>query len=101
MWGNPFLVKDWGRSLAVLLYQETVSGGWNPRILAHCNDQKYRMAYGLREKWLARLRSLNYGHPVESIRSELKGKDLACWCAPELCHGDVLLAVANEVTAYH
>jgi len=26
----------------------------------------------------------------------LKGKDLICWCAPLPCHGDVLLALANE-----
>ena len=36
-------------------------------------------------------------HPelVAAARAELAGKDLACWCAPELpCHADVLLAVA-------
>lgn len=27
---------------------------------------------------------------------ELKGKDLVCWCAPEACHADVLLEIANE-----
>lgn len=27
---------------------------------------------------------------------ELRGKDLACWCAPEPCHGDVLLALLAE-----
>lgn len=27
--------------------------------------------------------------------SELAGKDLICWCAPEACHGDVLLKYAN------
>lgn len=26
---------------------------------------------------------------------ELKGKDLVCWCAPEPCHADVLLELAN------
>jgi hypothetical protein len=26
---------------------------------------------------------------------ELCGRDLACWCAPEPCHGDVLLRLAN------
>jgi hypothetical protein len=32
---------------------------------------------------------------VEAARAELAGKDLACWCAPELpCHADLLLAVA-------
>jgi hypothetical protein len=26
---------------------------------------------------------------------ELAGRDLVCWCAPEPCHGDVLLKLAN------
>jgi hypothetical protein len=26
---------------------------------------------------------------------ELRSRDLACWCAPEPCHGDVLLRLAN------
>lgn len=26
---------------------------------------------------------------------ELRGKRLACWCAPQACHGDVLLELAN------
>ena len=26
---------------------------------------------------------------------ELRGKDLVCWCAPEPCHADVLLELAN------
>jgi hypothetical protein len=27
---------------------------------------------------------------------ELRGRDLACWCKPAPCHGDVLLRLANE-----
>jgi hypothetical protein len=27
---------------------------------------------------------------------DLRGCDLYCWCAPLPCHGDVLLALANE-----
>lgn len=27
---------------------------------------------------------------------ELAGRDLVCWCAPARCHGDVLLALANQ-----
>lgn len=31
------------------------------------------------------------------VRQELKGKDLACWCAiGSLCHGDTLLVLANS-----
>ena len=26
---------------------------------------------------------------------ELRGKVLGCWCAPQACHGDVLLRLAN------
>jgi len=30
-------------------------------------------------------------------RHHLRGKNLACWCKPEVpCHADVLLAIANE-----
>lgn len=35
-----------------------------------------------------------------AIKSELRGRDLACWCDPanrrQPCHADVLLRVANE-----
>lgn len=27
---------------------------------------------------------------------ELRGRDLACWCAPSACHADVLLRLANR-----
>jgi hypothetical protein len=27
---------------------------------------------------------------------ELRGKVLGCWCAPKICHGDVLVRLANE-----
>jgi len=29
------------------------------------------------------------------VRAELRGMDLVCFCAPEPCHGDVLLHYAN------
>jgi hypothetical protein len=42
------------------------------------------------EKWLQSQR-----HLMAALR-ELQGCDLACWCAPLPCHGDVLLRLANE-----
>jgi hypothetical protein len=31
------------------------------------------------------------------LRSELGGRNLACWCAPNgPCHADLLLALANS-----
>lgn len=34
---------------------------------------------------------------VTAIRTELRGKDLACWCPQDQsCHADVLLEIANS-----
>lgn len=29
--------------------------------------------------------------------SELKGKNLGCWCQPEKCHGDILIELLNGI----
>jgi len=39
---------------------------------------------------------LNNPQLVERVKTELKGKDLVCFCAPKRCHGDTLLRIANE-----
>lgn len=33
---------------------------------------------------------------MAAAKKELKGKILGCWCAPLLCHGEVLAKIANE-----
>lgn len=33
---------------------------------------------------------------LAKIKAELNGKVLGCWCAPKLCHGDILTELANE-----
>lgn len=34
---------------------------------------------------------------IKTIRTELRGKNLACWCAlDQPCHADVLLEIANR-----
>jgi len=33
---------------------------------------------------------------MAAAKRELKGKSLVCWCAPQRCHGDVLMRIANE-----
>ena len=45
----------------------------------------------LYKNWLLRQPEL-----VEEAKKHLRGKVLACWCAPAPCHGDVLASVANE-----
>ena len=42
------------------------------------------------EQWL-----LSQPDLVARAQRELRGKVLACWCAPLGCHGDVLARVAN------
>ncbi len=35
--------------------------------------------------------------PVDEIRSALRGRHLACWCALDgPCHADLMLRIANE-----
>jgi hypothetical protein len=46
-----------------------------------------------RDEVVARCRA----HFADWDLSELRGKDLACWCPLDLpCHGDVLLELANR-----
>lgn len=33
---------------------------------------------------------------ITAIKHNLKGKDLICFCAPQRCHGDFLLKLANS-----
>jgi len=44
-------------------------------------------------KWLQESRD---GRQLIQCIHELKGKDLACFCMPLACHGDILLKLANE-----
>lgn len=53
---------------------------------------------GNRAEVIAKYRGNMMRSPVlrRWVKAELCGKDLVCWCAPEPCHADVLLEVANE-----
>lgn len=58
---------------------------------------------GTREECVQKFRSmlradLESGHREDVRRAieALRGKDLVCWCAPEACHADVLLEIAND-----
>lgn len=33
---------------------------------------------------------------IEKVEKELVGKNLVCCCAPNGCHGDILLEIANK-----
>lgn len=70
-WGNPFTFKE----------------GTNAKYCVNSRED----AIAMFEKWF-----LSQPDLVAEARTELKGKTLGCWCAPNACHGDVLLRVANE-----
>lgn|SRR3990167_1102333 len=53
---------------------------------------------GNRERVMALYRDYLLNSPglTKAARRELKGKDLLCHCKPLACHGDLLIAVANN-----
>lgn len=53
---------------------------------------------GNREEVIEKFRRWFMKQPklVAMAKKELRGRDLACFCAPMACHGDILLEVANE-----
>lgn len=82
LWGNPFVVGKHGDA-------------------ATCVDRFERLATGLIET--ATQPAPSYAdqaytqHILRTRLNELKGKNLACWCAPGApCHADLLLQMANR-----
>jgi hypothetical protein len=53
--------------------------------------------HGDRSAVVARFEAALLANPdlLAAAKAELRGKDLVCWCAPEACHADVLLRIAN------
>jgi hypothetical protein len=96
-WGNPFV--------AVLQNGEWRLPAPNLSVPAFCDDREdaRRLATSMFYRHLAIRRRPPpgwvdlIGYPSEDeIRSELAGKDLACWCPlDQPCHADVLLEMAN------
>jgi len=86
LWGNPFRVGVEDAATCVALYKDALRG----RYYLASNQQ-----YVAHHAWIARWRARRYRHPIDAI-SELRGKDLACWCSLDAaCHADVLLRLAN------
>ena len=53
---------------------------------------------GTREEVIRKYMVDTWNNPplYRAIFTELPGRNLVCWCAPESCHGDWLLRVANS-----
>jgi len=56
---------------------------------------------GTREEVIAKFECHLYDSGLFNHIHELHGRDLVCWCAPEPCHGDVLLRLANATGSIH
>lgn len=87
--------------------------------VVHCKREPYDVYIGRPSKWgnpfshkpgtIAKYRVRSRDEAVDKYREyvlsnpellndlhELKGKVLGCWCAPQRCHGDVLVELANR-----
>ena len=52
---------------------------------------------GSRDEVIAKYRAWIVRQPeLMAALPELRGKSLLCWCAPERCHADVLMELANR-----
>jgi hypothetical protein len=52
---------------------------------------------GSRDEVIAKYRAWIVQQPaLMTALHELRGKGLVCWCAPERCHADVLIELANR-----
>jgi len=60
-------------------------------------DKPGKSCDGTRAEVIAKYRAWIVQQPaLMAALSELRGKDLACWCAPEPCHAEVLRELANS-----
>jgi len=93
-WGNPFYhaARFVGIETALSCYKECAEGIFDPSHFKTMPDGPFHVACVDAEDWIAQFRD----GPAEEIKRELRGKDLACWCAADQpCHADVLLEIAN------
>jgi site-specific DNA-methyltransferase (adenine-specific) len=83
------LLIDWAESVGRRVNVDRTTDWGNPMVLGvdgdrHACVQHYQQYLDMRPGLLRRIPELR------------GGKVLCCWCAPELCHGDVLTKLANR-----
>jgi hypothetical protein len=92
-WGNPYDVRVFGRELSMALFRETMDGCWSPSLVKDVSDELCDLAYAAHCAFMKRIRH----HPAEAARDELRGHNLACYCAENLaCHSSILLEIASQ-----
>lgn len=94
MGSSPFDVP------AGVVYIGRPSKWGNPFTHLAAEKTKAQFQVATREEAVARYREWILAPAQAGLRAqlhELRGKDLACWCAPNACHGDVLVELAAHV----
>lgn len=93
--GRP---TKWGNPITERKSRKQVFNIWN-NDFSFPKDLALQMAeQGWRENAVNRYEEYIENIPgfIDDVRKQLRGKDLACWCAEgEPCHADVLLRLAN------
>ncbi len=84
-WGNPYVV---GAAL-----DRRMAARWGFKIT--CDDHHATTSEDAAERFRTLL--ISDEGALLSVKAELAGRNLACWCAPgSACHADVLLELANQ-----
>lgn len=92
-WGNPFEAEYFGLALCLELFKNSLMGVWNPSTMKGNDDAAVDRAYKAHHEFHKKIN----GHPLDRAKSELRGKNLACWCKlGEPCHADILLKAVNR-----
>lgn len=91
-WGNPYILRNTKEGTTMGTEGSPSMGGTtvgNPRVTY---DTLLRDSVAAYEQWVR-----NNPEYVARAKQSLAGKNLMCWCPEDsLCHGDVLLQIANE-----
>lgn len=94
-WGNPFAVGEVVDDDLLPFVHEMFPATRN---LTRLRLYSHAGAAALYDRWIIEVPAL-----MLSVRDELEGRDLACWCPlldnvglPRPCHADVLLELANR-----
>ena len=88
-WANPFRIGVLTREETIVLYKNAILWGFDPNVVKRLTDHQFQQE--VFEVW----QRFEKHHPKLYDMSALKGFDLVCWCAPQACHGDILLSLAN------
>jgi hypothetical protein len=101
-----------GEAARVLQHKKNNSTMINPNVV-HCKRSRFDVYIGRPSKWgnpfvigrdgtrqqvIDKYRAWILARPdlIAAAQSELRGKVLGCWCAPNPCHGAVLAEIANS-----